>query len=123
MGFFRKRSSRPGWCFFSKDGEDAPVALECCIVAVRSVGDESDVAISYTQYLYGVAIVATIDLDAPDPELVDKDSEKKSSWLLKNCVVLRLKTGETFYKPRDGPAPTLENAASLFAQTVKRRRQ
>ena len=78
---------------------------------------------SYTQYLYTVAIVATIDLDAPDPELVDKDSEKKSSWLLKNCVVLRLQPGETFYKPRDGPAPTLENAASLFAQTVKRRRQ
>ena len=30
---------------------------------------------------------------------------------------------ETFYKPRDGPAPTLENAASLLAQTVKRRRR
>ena len=69
-----------------------------------------------------MAIVATIDLDAPDPWLVDVDSDKKSSWLLKNCVVLRLAPGETFYEPRLGPAPRLENAAS-FAETVKRRRR
>ena len=77
---------------------------------------------SYTQYLYGVAIVATIDLDAPDAWLVDEASDKKSRWLLKNCVVVRLEPGETFYQPRVDAAPVLENAASLFAQTVKRRR-
>ena len=28
-----------------------------------------------------------------------------------------------FFKPRDGPGPTLENVTSLFAQTVKHRRR
>ena len=59
---------------------------------------------------------------APDPWLVDPDSDWKSSWLLKNCVVIRLEPGETFYQRREGPPPILENTASLFAQTVKRRR-
>ena len=78
---------------------------------------------SYTQYLYGVAIVATIDLDAPDSWLVDEESDKKSRWLLKNCVPVRLQPGETFYEPRTGPAPTVANTALLFAETVKRRRR
>jgi len=38
---------------------------------------------SYVQYLYGVPIVATVDFDAPDPELLQPDHPKASRWLLR----------------------------------------
>lgn len=85
-------------------------------------GQSATNVFSYVQYLYGVAVVATLDLDTPDSYLVDKDSERRSRWLLKNCVFVRLPEGETFYKKDKLPKTKLENRFSLFAQTVKRRR-
>ena len=77
---------------------------------------------SYVQYLYGVPIVATLDLDTPDKHYVDPASDRRSRWLLKNCVFVSLPAGETFFKARVGPKPEIENTFSLFAKTVKRRR-
>ena len=39
---------------------------------------------SYVQYLYGVPVVATVDLDAPDDYLVEEDGHWRSSWLQKH---------------------------------------
>ena len=77
---------------------------------------------SYVQYLYGVPVVATIDLDAPDAYLVDKESPWRSKWLLKNTTRLSLPAGEAFYNTAAVPTEKLENRFSLFAQTWKRRR-
>ena len=44
---------------------------------------------SYVQYLFGVPVVATVDLDAPDSYLVDPTHRKRSKWLCKNCVFVR----------------------------------
>jgi len=77
---------------------------------------------SYVQYLYGVPVVATVDLDAPDSHLVDPQSEKCSKWLCKNCTFVRLAPGECFYDKTKVPKTKVENRFSLFAQTVKRRR-
>jgi hypothetical protein len=78
---------------------------------------------AYAQYLFGVAIVATIDLDAPDAFLVDARSPKFSRWLLKNCVIVRLPGGETFFDRGALPKEPVENTFSRFAETVKRRRR
>ena len=75
---------------------------------------------AYTQYLYGVAIIATIDLDTPDAFLVDPDSPQRSKWLLKNCEIVRLSGGDTYYEKVD--PVRVPNEFSLFAETVKRRR-
>ena len=77
---------------------------------------------SYVQYLYGVPIVATLDLNTPDKHYVDPSSHRRSWWLLKNCVFVSLPAGETLFKARVGPKPEIENTFSLFAKTVKRRR-
>ena len=77
---------------------------------------------AYPQYLYGVAVVATVDWDAPDSYLVNKDSPWRSRWLCKNTVVVRLPEGEAFYDKTKVPAKRVHNAFSKFAQTVKRRR-
>ena len=77
---------------------------------------------SYVQYLFGVAVVATIDLDAPDAYLADAQQEGHSKWLLKNCVFVRLPAGATFYNSAALPKLKLDNKFSLFAGTVKRRR-
>ena len=77
---------------------------------------------AYVQYLFGVAVVATIDLDAPDAHLVQAGSPKCSKWLLKNCVILRLPAGDAFYDRGAVPQAVVENAFSRFADTVKRRR-
>ena len=77
---------------------------------------------SYVQYLYGVPIVATLDLDAPDKYYIDHDSEWRSRWLLNNCVFVSLPAGETFFEKRVGAKPEIANSFSLFAQTPKRRR-
>ena len=76
---------------------------------------------AYVQYLFGVPIIATVDLDAPDSELVQAGHPKASSWLLKNCEIVRLKEGETFFKQREGAAPQIPNTFSLFAETLRKR--
>jgi len=81
---------------------------------------------SYPQYLYGMAIVVTVDLDAPDGHLVDPEAEsygkKASGWLLKNCIFIKLKAGEAFFEKDKVPTLKVENRFSLFAETIKRRR-
>jgi hypothetical protein len=77
---------------------------------------------AYTQYLYGVPVVATLDLDTPDAYLVDPSNEAHSKWLLKNCILVRLPAGEVFYDSARLPKRKLKNHFSLFAQTLKRRR-
>ena len=89
---------------------------------MRSKGGQSATNLyAYAQYLFGVAVVATIDLDTPDAHLVDPDSDRKSRWLLKNCVTIRLAPGECFYKVQEVPAAKVPNNFSLFAQTVRKR--
>ena len=77
---------------------------------------------AYTQYLFGVAIAVTVDLDAPDAHLTDRSNRKRSKWLCKNCVLVELPAGEAFYRKDKVPTRNIENKYSLFAQTVKRRR-
>ena len=77
---------------------------------------------SYPQYLYGVAVVATVDWDAPDSYLVDENSPWRSRWLCKNTVFVRLAEGEAFYDKTRVPTEKVDNTFSSFAQTVKRRR-
>ena len=90
--------------------------------AKSSGGQSATNMFAYVQYLFGVAVVATIDLDAPDAYLVQAGSPKCSNWLLKNCVILRLPAGEAFYDRGAVPQVVVENAFSRFADTVKRRR-
>ena len=78
---------------------------------------------AYPQYLYGVAIVATLDLDTKDSFLVDAQAQNRSRWLLKNCVFVRLPEGEAYYQKDKVPTKLVKNRFSLFAATVKRRRQ
>ena len=85
-------------------------------------GQSSTNVYSYVQYLYGVPIVATLDLDAPDKYYIDSTSSWRSRWLLKNCVFVSLAAGRTFFKERVGPRPEIPNTYSLFAQTLRRRR-
>ena len=88
----------------------------------KSKGGQSSTNVySYTQYLFGVPVVATVDLDAPDAHLVDKSSDRSSNWLCKNTVRVSLPRGEAFYDRNYQPEP-LPNTFSLFAETVKRRR-
>ena len=77
---------------------------------------------AYTQYLFGVPVVATVDLDAPDAYLVDEQHEEHSKWLCKNCVFVRLPAKGTFYNKARVPKVKIENTFSLFARTLKRRR-
>ena len=89
----------------------------------KSKGGQSATNVyAYTQCLFGVAVVATVDLDAPDGYLLDKASEYRSKWLVKNTVLVQLPRGETFYDQRRKPTGTLENPFSLFAKTVTKRR-
>jgi hypothetical protein len=77
---------------------------------------------AYAQYLYGVAVVASVDLDAPDAHLVDPDSAESSNWLVKNCKMCRVSRDEKFYDKDRVPKVKVPNIFSLFTQTVKRRR-
>ena len=77
---------------------------------------------AYVQYLFGVAVVATIDLDAPDSHLVNPGHAQASNWLLKNCVIVRLPAGDAFFDRSAMPDAIVENTFSRFAETVKRRR-
>lgn len=78
---------------------------------------------AWIQYIYGVPIVATIDLDAPDSHLVQADHEQRSRWLCRNCDILRLSPGEAFYCKESAPKAKLTNTYSLFAQTLQKRRR
>ena len=78
---------------------------------------------SYVQYMYGVPVIATVDLDAPDRYLVDPQHKDRSNWLCKNVRVLALPRGEKFFDEAQVPTSKVENTFSLFAQTVKRRRE
>ena len=86
-------------------------------------GQSSTNVYSYTQYIYGVPIVATIDLDTPDGQLVDPDCTERSKWLCKNCQILRLPIGDAFFDKEQLPDVTLPNKFSLFVQTLKKRRR
>ena len=89
----------------------------------KSKGGQSPTnMLAYPQYLFGVAVVATVDLDAPDGYLVDPTHAKRSKWLVKNTVRVKLPPGETFYEAAQTPARRQANRFSLFAETVKRRR-
>ena len=77
---------------------------------------------SYTQYVFSTAVVATVDLDAPDGYLVDPNSEWRSKWLVRNCVLVQLPRGDTFYDASRKPTTKRANDFSLFAQTVRKRR-
>ena len=77
---------------------------------------------AYVQYLFGVAVVATIDLDAPDSHLVNPGHAQASNWLPKNCVIVRLPAGDAFFDRSAMPDAIVENTFSRFAETVKRRR-
>jgi hypothetical protein len=85
-------------------------------------GQSATNMLAYVQYLFGVAVVATIDLDAPDSHLVEAGHAESSNWLLKNCVIVRLHAGDAFYDRGAVPHAVVENTFSRFAQTVKRRR-
>ena len=90
----------------------------------KSKGGQSGTNIyAYVQYLFGVPIIATVDLDAPDSYLVEEGHPDASRWLLKNCEIVRLQAGETFYKKRQDAAPQIPNTFSLFAETVRKRRR
>ena len=79
---------------------------------------------AYIQYLFGVAFVATVDLDAPDAYLVNEQHKDHSRWLRKNCVIVRLAAGEAFYDQEEANRlPTVANEFSLFAETVRQRRR
>ena len=89
----------------------------------KSKGGQSATGMySYTQYLYGMPIVATVDLDAPDPELVDASHPHHSKWLLKNCIIVKLGPGEAYYEKDQIPNVKIENRFSLFAETVRKKR-
>ena len=77
---------------------------------------------AYTQYLFGVALVATVDLDAPGAHLINSEHEAHSTWLVKNTVRVELPRGETFFDAGRRSRRRVPNQFSRFALTVKRRR-
>ena len=85
-------------------------------------GQSATNAYAYEQYLFSMAVVATIDLDTPDAYLVDDGSPDKSNWLMRNCTVLRLRPGDAFYDKSLVPRKVLPNRFGLYAATIKRRR-
>ena len=90
----------------------------------KSKGGQSATNVySYAQYLFGVPVAVTVDLDAPDAFLADPSHEGKSKWLEKNCVFLRMSAGGVFYDKSRLPQKRVRNRFSLYAETVKRRRQ
>ena len=76
---------------------------------------------AYAQYLFMIPIIATVDFDAKDEDLVQEGHPKRSKWLMQNAVVVRLGEGEAFYMPQGevvGPP-----ADTLFARHLNARRQ
>ena len=109
--------------------------------SVSKGGQSATNIYAYAQYLYGVPICATIDLDAPDKYLVqlyvpveDKGSGKgkskdlvlnprRSRWLLGNTVRIELGTGEKFWDASGPDRLPQNNTFSIFAQSLRRRRR
>lgn len=107
--------------------------------SVSKGGQSATNIYAYAQYLYGVPICATIDLDAPDKHLVqlhvpqeDKGAGKgkdlvlnpdRSRWLLGNTVRIELVPGEKFWDTSGPARPPTDNTFSLFAQNRRRRRR
>ena len=90
----------------------------------KSKGGKSSTNLyAYAQYLFGVPVVVTVDLEAPDAYLADASSPDRSKWLLKNCVFVRAAAGEFFFDSGKLPKDKVANNFSLYAQTLKRRRQ
>ena len=76
---------------------------------------------AYAQYPFMRPIIATVDFDAKDEDLVQEGHPKRSKWLMQNAVVVRLGEGEAFYMPQGevvGPP-----ADTLFARHLNARRQ
>ena len=57
------------------------------------------------------------------PYLVDPQDSRHSRWLLTNCVIFRLPPGEAFFNKAAMPKEPVPNTFSLFAKTLKRRRE
>ena len=108
--------------------------------SVSKGGQSATNIYAYAQYLYGVPICATIDLDTPDKHLVQMHvpeeeakgkgkgkslvlNPNRSRWLLGNTVRVELVPGEKFWDTTGPPHPPPDNTFSLFAQNLRRRRR
>jgi len=76
---------------------------------------------AYSQYLFMVPIVVTVDFDAKDDYLVNAGHARRSKWLLRNAVYLRLQAGQAFYEA--GPEVVGPEADTLFARQLRGRGQ
>ena len=87
----------------------------------RTKGGQSGTQMyAYSQYIFMVPIVATVDFDAKDAHLVEAGNELGSKWLQQNTILVRLDEGSTFYEEaeaREGP-----DADTLFAKNLRARR-
>ena len=90
---------------------------------VESKGGKSSTGMySYTQYLFAMPVVVTVDVDTPDAHLVEEGHARASNWLLTNCIFVRLERGDTFYIKSQRPNVVIPNTFSRFAETVRLRR-
>ena len=90
---------------------------------VESKGGKSSTGMySYTQYLFAMPVVVTVDVDTPDAHLVEEGHARASNWLLTNCIFVRLERGDSFYIKSQRPNVVIPNAFSRFAETVRLRR-
>ena len=76
---------------------------------------------AYSQYLFTVPIVVTVDFGAKDGYLMDAKNARRSKWLLRNAVYLRLEAGRAFYEA--GPEVVGPEADTLFARQLRARGQ
>ena len=76
---------------------------------------------AYSQYLFMVPIVVTADFGAKDQHLVEAQHPKRSKWLLRNAVYLRLQAGGAFCEA--GPEVEGPEADTLFARQLRARSQ
>ena len=54
---------------------------------------------------------------------MDPQDTRHSRWLLANCVIFWLPPGEAFFNKAAVPQETVPSTFSLFAKTLKRRRE
>ena len=76
---------------------------------------------AYSQYLFMVSVVVTVDFDAKDDYRVDKKGPRQSKWLLRNAAYLRLEAGQAFYEA--GMEIVGPDADPLFAWQLRARGQ
>ena len=74
-----------------------------------------------SQYLFMVPPVVAVDFDAKDDHLVNEGHPRRSKWLLRNAVYLRLEAGQAFYEA--GPEIVGPEADTLFARQLRARGQ